>query len=151
MSPQMARMSASMSSYAAFTPKVSRSGRQLVGTEPGAVPDVEQDDERQDQERVGKDRVGEDDAEAGAQAQRDPDGGEADAQAIQETAAHHSNASVSEQESTQHATRDAQDQDDELLGGDGHGTDPFQSHRSALSLRPRDSWVRMMQHSRRPG
>src|SRR5439155_752724 len=88
MSPQMARMSASMSSYAAFLPTVSRFGRHLMGAEPRAVSNVEQDDEREDEEGVGQDRVGEEDPEPRAQAQCNPDGGEADAQTIQETASH---------------------------------------------------------------
>src|SRR2546430_7163242 len=108
MSPQMARMSASMSSYAAFTPTVSRFGRHLMGAEPRTVSDVEQDDEREDEERVGQDRVAEEDPEPRAQAQCNPDGGEADAQAIQEPASHHPDAPVCDEESTQDAARDAQ-------------------------------------------
>src|SRR5437879_911440 len=119
MSPQMARMSASMSSYAAFTPTVSRFGRHLVGTEPRAVADVEQDDEREHEERVGQDRVGEEDPEPRAQAQGNPDRGEADAQPIHEPASHHPDASVCDEESAQDAARDAQDEYDELLRGDG--------------------------------
>src|SRR3989442_5448099 len=63
MSPQMARISASMSSYAAFTPTVSRFGRHLMGAEPRTVSDVEQDDELEHEERVGQDRVGAQDPE----------------------------------------------------------------------------------------
>src|SRR6059036_3681400 len=98
MSPQMARMSASMSSYAAFTPTVSRFGRHLMGAEPRTISNVEQDDEREDEERVWQDRVGEEDPEPRAQAQRNPDRGEADAQTIQETAPHHPDAPVCDEE-----------------------------------------------------
>src|SRR3989442_8330761 len=98
MSPQMDRMSAAMSSYAAFTPTVSRFGRHLMGAEPRTVSDVEQDDEREDEERVGQDRVVQKDPEPRAQAQCNPDGGEADAQPIQEPAAHHPDAPADDDE-----------------------------------------------------
>src|SRR6266581_9579470 len=103
MSPQMARMSASMSSYAAFTPTVSRFGGHLVGAEPRTVSNVEQDDEREDEERVGQDCVGEEDPEPRAQAQCNPGGGKADAQTIQEATAHHPDAPVCDEEPAEDA------------------------------------------------
>src|SRR3989475_8213858 len=82
MSPQMARMSATMRSYAVCTPTVSRFGLHLMGAEPGAVPDVEQDDEGNELKNVGQERVGKQDARRGAQAQGNPDRREADAQTM---------------------------------------------------------------------
>src|SRR3989475_6300889 len=152
MSPQMARMSASMSSYAAFIPTVSRFGRHLMGAEPRTVSNVEQDDEREDEEGVGQDRVGEEDAEPRAQAQCNPDRGEADAQAIQEATAHHPDAPVCDEEPAEDAARNAQDEYDQWLRRDRHRTDrPFMAGRWVLSLRPPESWVRIIHPSRRAG
>src|SRR5207245_6938490 len=130
MSAPMAGIWASMSSYASFTPTVSRFGRHLMGAEPRTVSDVEQDDEREHEERVRQVRVGEEDPEPRAQAQGNPDRGEADAQPIQVPASHHPDAPVCFFFQAEDGIRDAQDEDDELLRGDRHRTDrPFMADR----------------------
>src|SRR5438445_12190190 len=122
----------------------------MMDVTPRTLSNEDHDDEREHEERVGQDRVGEEDSEPRAQAQGNPDRGEADAQPIQEHASHHPDASVCDEESAQDAARDAQDEYDELLRGDGHRTDrPFIADRCALSVRALDSWVRIIQPSRR--
>src|SRR5947209_14464336 len=111
MSPQMARMSATMRSYAAWTPTVSRFGLHLMGAEPCAVPDVEEDDQGNELKDVGQERIGKQDARRGAQAQGNPDRREADAQTMQEAPAHHPDPWMGDEERAEDAARDAQDED----------------------------------------